>query len=530
MGKAHALTVTSAGCLEQANNSLRYNCNVTVDGIAEAWVEFCNAPSWLMCGPAARETRRVPFTGAGSATVVIHRIPFAKPYVWRPVAKLPGQPDSSAVRGTGGSFTTDPQSAEQWLQYVGVEAGDEWGTRDEVKSVLLNYACGTGANVARHDFLVAMDAQERIVWYEDPSDVVGGTRQFAITGLSVSPVSGNFLAILGHEYVVEYDPDGESGEPVRLYCHDNGSGDCSDTTSVTPDATFVGYVHHDVVQDADHTWILSAEEKNVTDTLDCDGDSSTTDEYPIVVDGVYGFDTSTDALDEGWTMMLAYPDMAYDDGTCTGAKACGGGYWDPGDGEPNGCDWSHANSFWLDDYGRWTFSLRAWDRILAVDGDSTSSTYQDTLWSFDGDGDGEDMSVDTGLTFSGQHAASWMDETTMLLYDNDQDGSPASRGLLMAVDDSTSPGTAALTTAFEMLGPDGTTTLDCQTGGNFVATDGGTYFALCVGIGSGATADWSPLLNEFDDTGALVWSQRVSCDAGGAGRRAPSYKAVPNPF
>lgn len=154
---------------------------------------------------------------------------------------------------------------------------------------------------------------------------------------------------------------------------------------MTPDATFEGFVHHDVVQDADHTWILSAEQKDVTDLLDCDADTYTDDEYPIVVDGVYGFDVATDTLDAGWTTMLAYPDMAYDDGTCTGRFACGEGYWHE-DGEPDGCDWSHVNSFWLDDYGRWTFSLHAWDRILAVDGEATSSTYQDTLWSFDGDG------------------------------------------------------------------------------------------------------------------------------------------------
>lgn len=113
-GKAHALTVTSTGCTEQANNSLRYNCDVTVDGAAEAWVEFCNAPTWATCIPQAlRQTAHVTLTAAGSTTVVIHRIPFSKPYIWRPVGKPTGLPE---VRGTGGSFTTDPQSSERWLE------------------------------------------------------------------------------------------------------------------------------------------------------------------------------------------------------------------------------------------------------------------------------------------------------------------------------------------------------------------------------------------------------------------------------
>jgi hypothetical protein len=493
---AHALAITSASCTMQATNSLRFDCSVTVDGAADVWVAFCEDTG----GACAynRFTPNVTRASAGTVSLTMYGMAASQAYDWRAVAKQGATTVTTARAG----MTTGALPSE--MDDIALTA---WGTADAVRNVMFNYGCHDPVD-PDHDWIVISDTSGRVVWYENPEDTVGAKK--FVTALNVSRPDKHILAVLDHEYVIEY---ALSGEVVKLYCKDDPSvGGLQCVDAVSADKVFDEYVHHDVHKENGRIWVLTAEEQIVPDADNCDAVSAT---YPIIVDGVYAFRTSDDALVEEWDMSEAYT-HSYTDATCT---SCSAGYWG---GRLTGCDWGHANGLWVDAAKQWTFSQKHWNRLVSVDGNPTSGTYRDLDWELEGDGVGGDYAlVSSGSytsTFDNQHAPMWTAGDTTLLFDNHTAAAPNdTRGI--EIDWST--GDADIVGQYTMESPTGSG-LNCLTGGAVMDVTGGNIVAFCVGSGT----DDRPVFNEFDGIDSVVWGLKAACPAGQ--RSAPSYRGYPN--
>jgi hypothetical protein len=497
--RAHALSITAASCTQQVDNTLRFDCSVTTDGAADVWVGFCEHT-----GAACvydRETPHVTLTAAGTATVTMYGMAESQAYDWRGVAK------QGAVMAFGGrhSKTTGALPAE--MADITLTT---WGAASGVKNVMFNYSCEQGAD-PDHDWILIADTSGRVVWYQDPEDAMGSMT--TLSALNISRPDKHILAVAGHSYILEYSL---AGSLVKLYCRDDDTvaGDQCEDTSISPDAYFTDYVHHDVMKTGSILWALTAENQTVSDTDNCDGASAT---FPIIVDGVYGFNTSTDTLAEEWDLSEVYS-PSYADATCT---SCSASYWS---GELTGCDWSHANSLWVDAAKQWTISLRDWSRIISIDGDPVSGTYRDLDWELEGSGVGGDFTLSSTpgytATFSGQHAVMWTGSDTTLLYDNHTSTvGDDSR----AIEIDWSSGDADIVNEYLMESSAGSN-LSCQTGGTALdLLPSGHKFAFCT---SNHTAN-DPLFNEFDASNSLVWGMKAECPAG-VRTLSPSYRGYAN--
>lgn len=230
-GQAAALAITSATCSQQAGNSLRFDCSVAVDGAAEVWVAFCEDN-----GGACAYDRFTPHTvlgAAGTATVTMFGMAAAEDYDWRAVAKQ----GSTMAYGARTDVATGSLPAE-----MADITFTTWGTPIGVHNVVFNYACEQ-ASQDEHDWIVIADTSGRVVWYENPADVLG--TKYPIAALNIARPEKHILVVVGRTYILEYDLNGEL---VRLYCRDDSStaGLQCDDAGVSPDAYFTDFVHHDV--------------------------------------------------------------------------------------------------------------------------------------------------------------------------------------------------------------------------------------------------------------------------------------------
>lgn len=93
-------------------------------------------------------------------------------------------------------------------------------------------------------------------------------------------------------------------------------------------------------------------------------------------------------------------------------------------------DWTHANAIVPMDDGTWLVSLRNQDWLILVDPDAGS-----LVWTMGLEGDFDLLS---GRWFSTQHSPQWLDERTLLMYDNGarrpDEGFPNSRVVVYDVD------------------------------------------------------------------------------------------------
>jgi hypothetical protein len=508
---------------------------------AEVWVQFENRDDPGGCEPAvAQSTPRGTAVIGTPGTLVMYYMQEATSYCWRPVAQAFGAPVYGAWRGMtsgSGEVTTGalPDEIAADTLVFNVE-----GTPGNTQDVLFNYACNADAVGREFDWLVLADTDGVIRWYQDPSETVG--EDVSITGLNVARWEGTVLAILDHDYVVEYEP---TGEVRRLYCRDpdGGTDSCVDA-GVVADAYFDKYIHHDVLRNAGYTQVLTAEQMDIPGSgTECGGGAMT----QAIIDGVYVFDVDDDSLYE-WTLADIY-DPSYADETCDASAAheCDPPYW-ANDGL-TGCDWAHANSIWdNDDF--WydpILSLKAWNKVIRA----WAFTEPVVLWwELSGQGDADDWDFEDGSgaagQFYGQHAARWGEEEGMLVFDNDIDGGGPSnddtRGIRVAFDTSTPPGTATVVTEYPMVNASGAT-LRCETGGSIAdvpSSTGGdaTVLAFCVGDDQDGAANNEdqpddPMFNEFDLDGNLLWTMEVYCEdspTGGDRRTTPSYRGYANVF
>jgi hypothetical protein len=569
-GRAQALTITGeTQCTNPTpgtdDNQLRVTCEVHTDAAAMVWVEFENRDDAGGCEPSSARTssRGMSFGGGGPApgpsfpgTAVMYYMQEETDYCWRPAARAgAGLPVYGAWQGNTtptGAVTTGSLPYELTHMTIDVD-----GEPINTKNVLLNFACHPGATdkydwlvVAATDTSLAETAEARVRWYEDPAATVVD-RDVAITGLNVAEEEGTILALLDHDYVVEYRG---SGKVERLYCRDDpdeAGEQCIDDTAVTPAAYFDPYVHHDVMRSENgHTVVLTAKQGEAPDVLDCDDDPSTTTQ-PMVVDGVTAWATDDDSLVYDWAVTDWY-EPSFEDAGCdphgNRVTSCDGNdYW-TADGLLDGCDWAHTNSVWEDSSENLLLSWKAWDRIVSLGPWYTSSYFYVEGWTINGGGFlGGTTEYDLGSgTFYEQHAALELDSDSLLIYDNDTDpsapGSNRSRGIHVVLDVST--GTASVLYAYTMQTiagqvADPQTYVECETGGSVthvppaVSGQPDSVLAFCVGHDDDGRdnpdrAD-DPFFNEFTVAGNLSWTMEVGCDSAN-GRMGPSYRGYANVF
>lgn len=501
---AHALTVSSTGCVVQAGNVLRYDCPITTDGAAEVWLEFCEGAT---CSTYNMASPKKTLASADTVPVTMFGIKSNTTYRWRAAAKQGGVTVRTLppVNITTGSlpFEVDDLTISTW------------GTAAQISNVTFNFACADGG-VADQDWIVTADKSGNVIWYEEPALTLGVNT--LVKGLNVARPSKDVLAIYGLEYLVQVDRD---GTVERLYCRDAGGGDCGEA-AVPKDGVFADYVHHDLFRlpGSPLLYALTAETEYVSNDDNCPPYGAN---HPIVIDGVIVINTSTDAVVAEWQTSDFYS-PGYGDATCpTAPGSCSNGYF--GALVP-GCDWSHSNSIWVDAGLQWTISHKKWNRLISVDGDSGSTTYLDVDWELEGDGLGGDFALFSTPsytdTFNDQHAAMWTGDDTTMVFDN-HSGAGDPRGI--EIDWST--GDADIINEYVMEDSTGGP-LDCSTGGTVQSIQpGGNVVTFCVDDdGTATTVD--PTFNEFDGSNNLVWGMKVTCGTAGARDSAPSYRGYPN--
>lgn len=490
---AFALTITGTSCTVQADNVLRYNCASTTDVSADSWVRFCQGSS---CSPLSRTSTVA--TGGTSHAMTMYNLRAGTTYTWQGVASTGGTP----VYGPVNTFTTGSLPPELSALSFSVS-----GSPGPLVNVLFPFAHQYNTTTPDYDWLVITDTSGYIVWYLDPSLDTGS--DLRISGLSITRPDHHVLAILGNHFVAEY---AFTGELLRLYCHDEGSGLC--LNSVAADAVFGNYVSHDVTLANGKIWVLNSSNQDVDDTEHhCDG---TDDVSPAIVDGVYGFDVTDDSLDVDWLSSTVL-DVSYAD--CTG----GPGYWDLLGLVGN--DVTHANSLFIDANDGMTISLDKWHEVIYVDGDLGSGTFGDLMWTLAGAAaDTSDDFTRTGTLydddFGDQHNVFWTQDATLLLYDNHRGTTGGyARGIELDVD--FTYGTTEILNEYNMGVTDVT---------------GGSAFDL---LPSGNVLVTSPVdheytyFKEFSATNTVVWSMTMHCDPAFpvyCTRSAPSYRGIANPF
>ena len=486
---AFALTITGTSCTVQADNVLRYNCASTTDVSANSWVRFCQGSS---CSPLSRTSTVA--TGGTSHAMTMYNLRAGTTYTWQGVASTGGPP----VYGPVNTFTTGSLPAE-----LSPLAFSVTGSPGPLVNVLFPFAHQYTTTTPDYDWLVITDTSGYIVWYLDPSLDTGS--DLRISGLSVTRPDHHVLAILGNHFVAEY---AFTGELLRLYCHDEGSGLC--LNSVAADAVFGNYVSHDVALAQGKIWVLNSSNEDVDDPNHCYGGDTTS---PVIVDGVYGFDVTDDSLDVDWAMSDIY-DLDYG----ANPETCGGpGYWD---GFLTGNDYTHANSIFVDANDGMTISLDKQQDVIYVDGDSGSGTFGDLMWTIAGDDAGDDFTRTATAfddDFGDQHSVFWTQDATLLLLDNHRGGTYGnSRGIELDVD--FTYGTTEILNEYNM--------------GVWIATGGSAFDLLPSGnvlVTSPYQAD-NTSFKEFDATNNVVWSMTLTCTGAGCVRTAPSYRGIANLF
>jgi hypothetical protein len=505
-------------------NVLRYDCLVGAWGATSTWVEWAAFGGGFgvetpTCGGKGESEHRAP--GLLEHVTIVGLCP-EKSSWWRPVA--------SNAEGTSYGYWRNATTGALPEAMANIEVARS-GTPADTEAILVNYACDP--DELNNDWLVVLDKDGFVRWYQDPAAAIGATStaEFTIDAVG-NPLWGTVLFILDHDYLVEMDYEGTVS---HVYCRDACSaerefvGDCDFGScvdpGVTPDATWDSgtYVHHDILRADDRIYALSAESIDVPDSEDpsapiCATLPETT--YPIVVDGVIAFDRSSNLQVVNWELDDVYS-VAYTADRCSGPTACGGGgYWD---GLLAGCDWAHANSLWIDAADQWLLSYKNPDIVASIDM-SGASAVED--WSLCADGAGCTYSLGTAVTFSEQHAAMWSgdDPDRMLLFD-DEAGTPTgydSRALVL----DWSSGSPAVEAALDMVRVDGSTRAKCTTGGSVLDISGTTSaVGFCAKYDLPTVASASPLVNEFNfETGARNWAMEVSCSTD---RVRPGYRGYP---
>ncbi len=516
---AWALMVTNVDCDQQPDNTLRFDCTITTDAPADAWIRFGvdNPTDGGLCTTA----RATPTAMGGTLhAVTIYGLKPGEDYDWDAQARPAGGGPmvSYGTCGTlaAGALPSGGGSSE--LDNLGVTTATGAGTR-RANNFLTHYGCyvSDGAtdngDIAAEAFVI-VDADGAIVWYQEPGDDLTldttGDSRLQLEAISISRPLKHVLGIINHEIIVEYDL---AGNLLTLLCRDDGSGYCPGTTTV-PDATFDDYVHHDVQRVGNYIWALTAEDVDVSDVLDCDANAATTT-FPIVVDGLVSFDTSgaTPVLDTEWDFTdVTGVTVDYSVATCPSPT---GGYWaDRLDGK----DYFHTNSFWFDSASQWMFSIHDLDSIYSVDGDPASGTYNQLIWNLAADGSG-DFSLGGGVyddDFDTQHAAYWDPDGNLALFDNRVDVAGNSRGVIYEIDESLM--TVESIEQYTVENVTGGNT-DCPMGGNLVKMLSGNALTTCPQWGSG---DTRAVINEFDGSDNAVWTVELEC--------ATDYKPTGNAF
>ncbi len=500
---ASALAITAASCTQQASNSLRFDCTITTDVAAHAWVKFGDA---ALSGGCDTIQTTPTATGGTAHTVTMYGMKASTSYEWKAYAAAGGATTNTACSTVTSGALPAVGATEANLTTFTVSTATP-GT-PKTNNLLTHWGCYQTGVGSKRDDLVVLDRSGNVVWYEEPAVDVGYTGgDMTLEAISMSRPDKHVLTIMNHEIVLEYDL---SGNLLTVLCRDDGSGYCPGTT-YTPDAFFDDYVHHDVQRVGTTIWALSAKSVDVTDTRDCDADVSTT-MYPIIVDGLYGFDTSgsvvTQSEDWDWREVDT---VNYTVATCAAST-----YWGT---RLSGNDYMHTNSFWIDAADQWMFSRHNLSDIVSVD---TTASPPVISWELDGSSGGDFTQTGGGYSevFDGQHHAHWGPSGDLVLFDNAYP-TPTPRGLVMDLD----VATMTVTTINQGTMTDaGGSTFSCPAGGSTVQFSAGGMVATCPKR-SNTTAEF----NEFSPSDTAVWKMDLSC-AAGYSPSSLAFRGYPNPW
>jgi hypothetical protein len=509
-GTAFAVNITSASCTQQADNVLRYDCSVATDVGATVWVDYCNGSG---CTPS-RSTPTSQKLFGGTHTFTLYGLKPSNVIEWEAYA------DAVVDDTQAGSFTTDSladpdQDSDNDPDLANLNF-TMTGAAEDVEYVLINAACSTSAQ--KYDYLLIVDADGDIVWYQDPRPDANTQRadRFDITGLSFGRPVQRPLAVVEHEYAVEYSLEGDR---TWKACRKVGAA-CPDASTADSYLNSGEYFHHDAIRTSDGLrFALTAELQATTNTPGCGVGPPAT--WNAIVDGLAGFNAANTRV-VNWEITDLSGDYPLGIPSTILPSECDSGYWD---GYLDGYDFAHLNSIWVDDK-EWTFSALSFQHVFQVNGDPMDGDYLDLNWILDGTpgaslGGWFTPSADASVTtfeFGGQHTA-YFEPTTndLVFYDNNTDAvGSRSRGVVVSLDDT------MFTARFEKEYPVGATNI-CKTQGSGILVEGSDNMLLsCANYAGGTEATY---YMEVDEEESQVWKVAVSCDGGSLGTGL--YRAIP---
>ena len=355
------------------------------------------------------------------------------------------------------------------------------------------------------NYLLAVDADTgNIVWYLD-TEAITGVPEAEINGWRFQRRGTRFVrsdrmlltidvaAERHRELLYEVELDGtvvnaknfnEPGGGITHACDgsDGSAGPCP---------------HHDAFKSdrTGKTWVVvsAASGTGIDGNPFWTSDVCTTPPYEFLTDGFQVLDRDYAEL----TTQYLHPDLGYDpavDGGPAAPSRCTptGDWFATLDPDRTWIDWFHVNTVIPTPDDRFVdLSIRNWNQVVRVRADGSSTT---PVWRLSGDPEYSDFgTIEIGpgvafgtATFEGQHDIHFVDDDTMVLYDNK--GIPGSapdtwetRVLSIGMTFGRMNRSATIEKSWALVSNDGSTPLSCPTrgSGELVPGDPDSVLALC---------------------------------------------------
>jgi hypothetical protein len=360
---------------------------------------------------------------------------------------------------------------------------------------------------AGRNYVLAVDADTgNIVWYLD-TEAITGVFGAEINGWRFQPRGTRFVssdrmlltidvdAEHRRELLYEVELDGTVVNAKDFNQPDAGTTHACDGS----DGSAGPCPHHDAFKSdrTGKTWVIVSEASGtgIKGNPFWTSDVCTAPPYEFLTDG---FQMLERDYTESFTQFLA-PDLGYDpsvDGGPAAPSRCAAtGDWSATlDPDVSWLDWFHVNTIAPSPDGRFVdLSIRNWSQIIRVRADGSSTAPE---WRLSGDRAYSDfgrIQIDPGVegaaTFEGQHDVHFVDDDTMVLFDNKGiHGSAADtyESRVLSIDFTFVPArlrSATIEKSWALVSNDGSDPLSCPTrgSGELVPGDpsGESVLALC---------------------------------------------------
>ena len=371
---------------------------------------------------------------------------------------------------------------------------------------------GTGDNATDDGYLIAVDADGRIVWYYRQTHSIQDVRRTATgellfinfeTGAKLLDPSTGAVVEWAGTTALETAPRDSHGRPY------------AGTAAISVETD---QMHHEIIELPNGNYMtLSRELRRIEGYPEaiCEGDEFD-GSYNVGADTIVEFDPATGQTISEWS-LFDFVDPLDELDLVVPAEFCGG-YLERVYPDEDARDWTHANAVILDEPGNAVLvSVRHLDQIVAIRyADDEAGDAGELLWRL---GRGGDFALEEGEWFLHQHSPQLLPDGSILLYDNgnqrpgtsltDPQNLPYSRAARYTVDVDTM--TATQVWEHRLDTPDMAVyapfvgDADHLAGGNVLITHGGQLDPPAHSPQAEGVLGWGEIIEVAPDTGDVLF-------------------------